>query len=314
MNFETLVGSLKRQKEFSDLFFSSDLLTTKQKEEITKTFTLALHSEISGIASAVNFKSHRQVETDVDHHKILFKSVDAFRYVLAILNLWEIDPDDFEVACEAKDIFLHMRHDLEKNTWKDQPVVIFDIDDVLAHFRKSFFEWLRETKGVDTPVSCPEYYNVSDVLEAGLAPEQVFREFIDESGFLILEQNRSLVSVVNKLRQEGYWIHLLTARPAENLKCFHDTYMWLSQSDLKFDALDFSGEKFRWLSDQKFYKEGKVVCAVDDSPKHSTEYAKHGVQVFSPTLSYNTELKNVDSVTLFTEEDDLYELIKNITE
>ena len=87
--------------------------------------------------------------------------------------------------------------------------------------------------------------------------------------------------------------------------------MWLSESELQFDALDFSGEKFRWLSDQEFYKEGKVICAVDDSPKHSTEYAKHGVQVFSPALPYNTELKNVDLVTLFSDKDDLYELIKN---
>ena len=156
-----------------------------------------------------------------------------------------------------------------------------------------------------------EYYNVKDVLAAGLAPEQVFRDFIDDSGFLILEQNEKLVQVVNRLRAEGFWIHLLTARPSDNLKCFHDSYMWLSQSDLSFDALDFSGEKFRWLADQEFYKEGKVVCAVDDSPKHATEYAKHGVRVFSPVLSYNTELKNIDLVTLFSPEEDLYDLIKN---
>ena len=257
MNFETLVGALKRQKEFSDLFFSSDLLTTKQKEEITKTFALALHSEITGIASAVNFKNHRQIKNEVDHHKILFKSVDAFRYVLAILNLWEIKPEDFETACESKDLFLHMRHTLEKNAWSGEPVVLVDVDDVLAHFRKSFFDWLRVTKGIDTPVTCPEYYNVSDVLAAGLAPEQVFREFIEDGGFLILEENTSLISAVNKLKDEGYWIHLVTARPSDNLKCYHDSYMWLSQTDLKFDAIEFTGEKFRWLADQEFYKRRK---------------------------------------------------------
>lgn len=311
MNFETLAKSLIRQKEFSDLFFNSKELSTKEKEEITKTFVLSLHAKTSGVGSAINFKDHRQVKNQVDHHKILYKSVDAFRYVLAILNLWGIRPEDFETACEAKDVFLHMRHNLEKNVWQGQPVVIFDIDDVLAHFRKSFFEWLKVTKGVYTPVSCPEYYNVSDVLKAGLAPEQVFRDFIDDSGFLMLEQNKKLVNVVNKLKADGYWIHLLTARPSDNLKCYYDTYMWLSESELEFDALDFSGEKFRWLSDQVFYKEGKVTCAVDDSPKHSTEYAKHGVQVFSPALSYNTELEDVELVTLFSEKDDLYELIKN---
>jgi hypothetical protein len=310
MNFETLVGALTRQKQFSDLFFDSDEMTIKEKEEVTKTFTLALHAEASGMASAINFKDHRQVKNEVDYHKILFKSVDAFRYVLAILNLWGVKPEDFETACEAKDLYLHMRHDLENNVWSGQSVVLVDVDDVLAHFRKSFFEWLRVRKGIDTPVSCPEYYNVADVLAAGLAPEQVFREFIDDNGFLILEENTTMIDVINKLKDDGYWIHLVTARPADNLKCYHDSYMWLSQTNLKFDAIEFTGEKFRWLADQEFYKEGKVVCAVDDSPKHSTEYAKHGVQVFSPTLSYNTELENVELVTLFTEEDDLYDLIK----
>ena len=225
-------------------------------------------------------------------------------------SLWNPSDIPFETACEAKDLFLHVRHSLEKNVWDDQPVVLVDVDDVLAHFRKSFFEWLRVTKGIDTPVSCPEYYNVNDVLAAGLAPEQVFREFIDDGGFLILEENTRLISVINKLKDDGYWIHLVTARPSDNLKCYHDSYMWLSQTDLKFDAIEFTGEKFRWLADQEFYKDGKVVCAIDDSPKHSTEYAKHGVKVFSPVLSYNTELENIDLVTLFSEEDDLYDLIK----
>ena len=311
MNFETLADSLTRQKKFSDLFFDSDKLSTKEKEEITKTFALALHAEISGIASAVNFKDHRQVKNSVDHHKILFKSVDAFRYVLAILNLWDVRPEEFETACEAKDLFLHMRHDLEKNEWSGQPVILVDIDDVLAHFRKTFFDWLRVNRDIDTPVTCPEYYNVKDVLAAGLAPEQVFRDFIDDGGFLALEENTKVIRDINRLKQEGYWIHLVTARPSDNLKCYHDSYMWLSQTDLEFDAIEFTGEKFRWLADQDFYKEGHVVCAIDDSPKHSTEYSKHGVNVFSPELSYNTELKGLDLVTLFTEEDDLYELIKN---
>jgi hypothetical protein len=271
-----------------------------------------LHAEVSGIAASINFKDHRQIKNNVDHHKILFKSVDAFRYVLAILNLWGVEPEDFETACESKDLYLHMRHKLEKNVWAGEPVVLVDVDDVLAHFRKAFFNWLLETKGIDTDINCPEYYNVSDVLASGSAPEQVFREFIDNNGFLILEQNTEITKAVNQLKSEGYWIHLVTARPADNLKCYHDSYMWLSQSDLTFDAIEFTGEKFRWLSDQEFYKAGKVVCAIDDSPKHSSEYAKHGVQVFSPRLSYNTELESVDLVTLFDEEEDLYALVRKL--
>ena len=57
MNFETLAKSLIRQKEFSDLFFNSKELSTKEKEEITKTFVLSLHAKTSGVGSAINFKA-----------------------------------------------------------------------------------------------------------------------------------------------------------------------------------------------------------------------------------------------------------------
>ena len=110
------------------------------------------------------------------------------------------------------------------------------------------------------------------------------------------------IEEVNKLYEKGYWIQLLTARPSDNLKCLYDTYAWAFSSSLKFHELAFSGEKFRWLSDRDYYEKGRVVCAIDDSPKHSLEYAKHGVPVFSPSLPYNTELVGVDLVTIFDAE------------
>ena len=297
--FEKLTKSLETQGKFSDLFFDSENLSDKEKEELTKTFLLALNAELSEIADSINFKDHHTKTKEINKAGILFNCVDVFRYTLAVLNLWEFTDDQFHEACVAKDMFLNMRHKIDANKWEGQPVVIVDIDDVLAEFRRSFFAWLSKNKGVHTPFSCPEYYNVTDVLAAGLAPEQIFREFIDDSGFMFLEENLEMVNEINKLYESGYWIQLLTARPADNLKCMYDTYAWASNSLLKFHELAFSGEKFRWLSDREYYEKGKVVCAIDDSPKHSLEYAKHGVPVFSPKLPYNVELEGKDLITMY---------------
>ena len=95
MSFETLVNALNTQRGFSNLFFDPDELSEKEKEEITKTFVLSLHTAASDLISAVNYKDHRHTQHEVDHAKIIYKSVDIFRYMLATLNLWQIKPEDF---------------------------------------------------------------------------------------------------------------------------------------------------------------------------------------------------------------------------
>ena len=310
---KTIDQALINQKKFSDLFFDSETMTIEEKEETTKTFVLAMHAVLSDLVSAVNYKDHLNSQDDIDHHKILYKSADAFRYVLALLNLWGISSDEFVSACEDKDYFLHTRHSLSEKGWKGQPVILVDVDDVIAHFRSTFSEWLEAEKGVKTDPECKEYYNVSALLDVGIPPEKAFRDFIDDGGFSKIPEDTNVIAAINQLKDAGYWIHLVTARPSDNLRCLYNTYTWLGKSSLKFDAIDFSGEKFRWLADQPFYNEGKVVCAIDDSPKHSSEYAKHGVQVLTPSLSYNQELRNVKGVTLFDpSKDNLVELVESL--
>ena len=91
----TLLHMFESQNEFSNLFFDKSELTSEEKEDLTKSFTLALHSEASGIIDSINFKDHRLTKKSVDRNKLLFKSVDSFRYMLAIMNLWDFSQEDF---------------------------------------------------------------------------------------------------------------------------------------------------------------------------------------------------------------------------
>jgi 5'(3')-deoxyribonucleotidase len=101
------------------------------------------------------------------------------------------------------------------------------------------------------------------------------------------------VEFLTNLKKKGYWIHLLTARPKENKKIFYDTFYWLKEHCIPFDDIDFSPEKFRWCAKSKYYDKGGIYYAIDDSPKHATEYAKHGIRVKVPVKSYNTDITNV---------------------
>jgi len=302
----------ERQEVFSNLFFDKNEMNDHQKEELTKSFALALHAEATGLATSVNFKDHRLVKQKIDKDKILYKSIDAFRYILAMLNMWEFDTLDFINAFQDKDLYLHARHKMEKNVWNDQPVLLVDLDDVLNNFREDFTTWLREIKDINVDSDSTEYYSTKEVKEAGFLPEGVFQEFISERGLRSISQNEEMIETINKLHEEGFWIQIITARPSDNLTCLYDTYYWIENSGIKFNHLDFSPEKFRWLVQKDFYDADKVICAIDDSAKHSSEYAKHGIKVLSPIKSYNKELINVLDVTMYKEPNETYDLVHKL--
>jgi NTP pyrophosphatase (non-canonical NTP hydrolase) len=274
-------------------------MNEEEREEITKSLALALHAEVSELISAVNFKDHRQLKCDADPSKILYESVDVFRYLLAILNLWDIDPASVADAFDDKDMFLHMRHRIESQSWSGQPVLVFDIDDVIAHFRSNFIDWLQTERGISVDKNSTEYYTTTEVKDAGFNPEEVFDDFISDRNLRHLTADKGVIDVINYFYDKGCWIQLLTARPGDVLQCKYDTYRWLSTSMLKFHRIDFSAEKYRWLTKSEYFDSGQIVCAIDDSAKHSAEYAKHGVETLSPVTSYNKELSDVEGVMMY---------------
>ncbi len=297
------------QKKFSDLFFDTKSMTSEQKQEMMKTFVLSLHGEVSDLASSINYKDHRLTEYPVDHETILFKTVDAYRYLLAILNLWEISGEEFAKALAQKDDFLHYRHSLETNKWTGQPVVLFDMDDVLAEFRTEFCHFASIHTGIHIDPDTSEYYNTTVFRENNIDSEEVFREFIRSRLFENLKPNKKFVEVFKNLKEQGFWMQILTARPADSLFCYYDTFEWLSKHGIEADAVAFSAEKFRWLSDQEFY--GKThVFAIDDSAKHASEYAKHGVEVIVPCTTYNREVKGRQNVLYIDNHDDIVKTVK----
>ena len=136
MNKLAIEDMLKIQKKFSDIFFKNEKLSTQQKTELTKTFCLSLHAEVSQLINAVDYKQHMNTNAKPDIERVLFESVDCIRYVLALLNLWDLTAEDFIEAFEKKDSFLHERNILSTKTRKPgQKVIICDIDDVLSQFR-----------------------------------------------------------------------------------------------------------------------------------------------------------------------------------
>ena len=294
---------LERQKKFSDLFFAAEKFDDVKREEMTKSFALALHAEVADLVSSINFKDHHSNRKTPDREKILYESIDVMRYLLAIMNVWGYESDEVETAFNDKDTFLHIRNRVENAKWDGRPVLIVDIDDVIAEFRKDYFEWLRDSHRIDIPLDYPEYYASSPLKDKGINPESSFKDFISERRLRVLEPIEGMRVVLRAAQEMGFWVQLLTARPDQNLICLYDTYHWISEMHVPFDGLAFSGEKYRWIVQSQFY--GHVAACIDDSPKHAAEYANHGLFVLSPSLPYNASLAGVDGVTRYEDPDQL---------
>ncbi len=279
------------QSDFSDLLGIQKSLKGEDLDNLTKTLSLALHKEVSDLVSATSYRSHTQDRVCHDPDKILFESVDVIRYSIAIMNAWGLSPEDFERAWESKDGYLSLTKKIEKRKWAGEKVVIVDVDDVLCEFRSGFSKWLLDSHDIFTDVESSEYYFITELEETGQNPEKIFESFISDSGFLNLEPVKGARDFMLSLKDQGYFVHILTARPDDNLRCLYNTFEWLEKNDIYFDKIDFSSEKLRWCVQSDYWCSNAIAFAVDDSPKHAAEYSKHGVKTFFPSKSYNTELR-----------------------
>jgi len=272
----------------------SDQLSQELKEKITQENVLCAHAELSSLVNATNYKNHHShLEPLANRKTVLYEAVDVVRYMMATLNTWGITPLEFEQAFDKKDTYLNKHYELQQKKWDGkQPVAIVDIDDVLANFRVGFSDWLREKFGVEADVDSKEYYFITALSKINLNSEAVFKMFLDDEGFAKLTVDTDNLGLLWQLKHRGYWIHLLTARPEEELQCLYDTYFWIHQQNIPCDAISFSPEKFRWCAKSKYYDEGAIKFAIDDAPKHAEDYAKHGIKCFVPKKSYNEHLED----------------------
>ena len=299
----TIHEMFSKQREFSENFLEHNELTLEEKERLTLQFAASLQKEVGDILDGVNYRHHRPTGKEPEIGKIVHESVDAFRYLLGILNVWGINADDFMDAFEVRDQHLSFRHAHEEVKWEGQPVVIFDIDDVIATFKDTCTKWIEDNTSQIVDTESKMYYSIS---------EEMYMNFIKERQLRDMPLIPGIAEKINKLYDEGYWIQLLTARPKENLVCKYDTIAWLTQSGIKCHRISFSPEKYLWLARTDYFKRGQVTCAIDDSAKHAFEYAKHGVTTLSPRTSSNGELEGVKNVTMYETAEELYDLIRAI--
>ena len=214
---------LELQRKYNNIILN-DIESDDDKDRVTQNLALCTHAEISALVNAVNFKHHHGNLGNIDRDTILYESVDVVRYIMAIMNVWNIESHEFEEAFKKKDDYLWMQSKIADKKWEGQPVVLVDIDDVIAEFRNTFADWLVSNLNVKIDVESEEYYFITALTNLNINPEIVFENFVEQGGFTTLPVVKKAREFLNHLREEGYWLQLLTARPKDDLRCLYDTF------------------------------------------------------------------------------------------
>lgn len=308
LNFKEILES---QEKFSQNFYDKNLLNSKDKEEILKTLCLGLQQETSQIVSSTNFKVYNKENYELNKGNLLFGIVDSMRYLFALSNLYDITPEEIVSSYQQKDIFLNKQLELKDRKYSGQNVIVVDIDDIICDFRGYFNNWLEVNYSIKIDPNSTSYYTTKEVKEIGLSPEVVFETFLDKDEMLNIPLLPGAKEFLDYTNSKNIYIQLLTSRPEGHLKCRYQTYAWLEKNNVYYDSISFAPEKYIWLSKKDYYLENKVIFAIDDSPKHSLEYASHGVDVVVPDLPYNKGAVD-DRIKRFIREDFFCELKKLI--
>jgi len=279
------------QKKYSNLFYDLKKIDEKQKLEILKSLCLSLTGTVSQISNSVDYKNIKKNNIKFDEENLIYHTVDSLRYIFEILNLYNVSIDEFEQCFVEENTALNIEAKL-KDPDEDDKVIIVDIDDVLCEFRNHFNNWLEKYFNIKIDKNSDSYYTTKELIEISVNPEHAFELFIKDNQMLKINVINESKHILKKLKDQGYYIYLLTSRPKNNLRCKYQTFKWLEDNNVIFDNIDFTPEKYLWLTKQKFYLKNQVKFIIDDSPKHALEYATHGTKCFVPIQNYNANLKH----------------------
>jgi hypothetical protein len=280
------------QLEFNKMFFKTKgkdftKFTLEEKQQWTKEYLLHLVCESTEVLREIKWKMHRKEDDkEVILSNISEESIDIFKFLMGIFQIWGITYEDFVKQYWDKTQVVKQRFEQEHSLTlvNKKKCVALDIDGVLLDWETHFLKYANKklhkhyTHTKDIPTM--DYTKVKHEYRDSGAKKNI-KAFYDASEF------------TKKLKKLGYSIVLITSRPyKEYLRIYSDTLFSLKKNDILYDAVYWDEKKhikiLKELPDLKFI--------VEDNTKFANEIAQEGYEVFLINRQYNLYDKTHDDV------------------
>jgi len=302
-NLDVLDKIWKKQKDFTTLV-NGVPKTQEEKELLTKEFLLHLNVEAIEILQELNWKMHREKTYNqynpIKISNIREECIDVFKYLLSIMQFWNMTPEKFIEEFYRKSDLVELRYKQEKQLKliTDKNVVGIDLDGCIANYPQSYYDFIFKKIGkkIEDDGSYKIYDNVAKAL--GERKAKLLKHEYRESG------QKKFVSCINepdkitsKLKKLGYKIIILSSRPCKEYpRIAEDTMFWLKNNNIKYDALFFDENKDEKII-QKF---PKLNFMIEDHGDNALKIAKRGYKVFLVDKPYNRGIKHNNVIRVVT--------------
>ena len=255
------------QETFNNNFVRPENLSLDEKQKYTKEYVLHIVSELDEVLREINWKLHRKNKEEVIRQNLIEEIVDVFKYWCSLAQMWDITPEEFSEEFRRKSLVVEQRYKQERQLklLEDKNVIGVDIDGVLADYPNCFYTFIRETLGKEYTECTTEEY---------VKTKHEYRSSGYKKNLPLIE---GAIEGMKKLKQAGYTIVLLTARPYHKYpRMFADTIDWLTNNNIPYDALLWNENKeeaiLKEFPNMRFFIEDNLENATKISSKGKTVY------------------------------------------
>lgn len=287
------------QASFNENIYDKDKLDKEGLRHWTNYYTLALHREASEALDELDWKVHREEHKDVVRSNLLEELVDVFKYWMCLTQLHGFSLDEVTDEYFRKSAVVEQRYRQEKQLQfgPEDKIVGVDIDGVLAKYPDEFVKFINDEMGTEFKREQVTSYNIYEdlgiPLEQGIKLKDKFRQTGRNRDIGV---HKGAGEFLKSLKNEGYKIVLLTARPYEKYKrILADTMQWLDSNDLHYDALVFAEKKHEKLLEK--YDPDQVMFFVDDVLGNAEDITSLGVPCYLMDAPYNQNKELRDGIT-----------------
>jgi uncharacterized HAD superfamily protein len=297
------------QKRFNErIIGDKDEMTEEEFQQCNNFYTLALHREVSEVLEETAWKIHRD-----NSSKTMIKSniceelVDVLKYWMSLCQLHGFSAEDMIDEYFRKSQVVEQRFYQEKEIDLDgRKVVGVDIDGVLAQYPKSLIDFVNEQKGTCFTVDDVTSYDIFSDLGIDFMEGKELRHQYRESGKKkFIEAYPEASYFLKKLKQMGYVVVLLTARPYEKYKrIFADTQYWLRSNELEYDMILWDENKGERLV--KEFGAENIEFFVDDVAKNANDISDMGIKCYLINKAYNEHIYAGENVVRVDDLNEVY--------
>jgi len=260
----------------------------------TQQYLLGLVSEIDEVLREINWKPHRNAYKEVNPDNLGQELADLTKYVLSLWILWGFKAEDMLTYVTNKSKVLEFLYTQEHRPPLGWPVVVCDLDGVLANYQWGFLKWVKDSGqwDLDDDACQRAVYSLHMDLTLGIPNvkyEQMKRAFEEWGGFLRLPPYPGIPTLIGVLKETQAHLVVVTARPMYQRKRLSmDTLLWLEQQGLSVEGLYFDEDKVELIHN---LWGNHVLCCIEDNPLVAERLSKQGYLVILMDRPYNRRLK-----------------------